>query len=136
MKFIEFIKNLINSLLDGSFERMRIISSLNDAFKEYYYSGELKRFCKVSISAGNEQFRHEMSSFFLRSGFKILVENDCDIRDSEIREISQYILGNVSFVRRLMSLGFDTLLIVGATTNKKQIYALKEYTDLNNFFLT
>lgn len=34
MKFVEFIKNVINTILDGSFERVRVISSLNDAFKE------------------------------------------------------------------------------------------------------
>ena len=54
MKFVEFIKNVINTILDGSFERVRVISSLNDAFKEYYLSGDLQRYCKVSISAGND----------------------------------------------------------------------------------
>ena len=111
MKFVEFIKNVINTILDGSFERVRVISSLNDAFKEYYLSGELQRYCKVSISAGNDKFRHEMSSFFLRSGFKISIQNDNGLGDAEIREISQYILGNLSFVKRLMALGFDTLII-------------------------
>ena len=28
--------NLINSLLDGSFDRVRIISQMNAAFKEYF----------------------------------------------------------------------------------------------------
>lgn len=135
MKFVEFIKNVINTILDGSFERVRVISSLNDAFKEYYLSGELQRYCKVSISVGNDKFRHEMSSFFLRSGFKISIQNDNGLGDAEIREISQYILGNLSFVKRLMALGFDTLIIYGATTNKSCTYALKEYSNLNNFFL-
>ena len=98
MKFVEFIKNVINTILDGSFERVRVISSLNDAFK-------------------------------------ISIQNDNGLGDAEMREISQYILGNLSFVKRLMALGFDTLIIYGATTNKSCTYALKEYANLNNFFL-
>ena len=50
MNIIDLFKNLLNSLLDGSFEKMKIISTMNQAFKKYYYSGELNRLCKVSIT--------------------------------------------------------------------------------------
>ncbi len=136
MKIIDFLRNLLNSLLDGSFERTRIISSMNEAFKEYYYSGELERFCKVSISQGNPDFAHEMSAFFFRSGFKINIENDANIKSSELREIAQYILSNRPFIRQLMSLGFDTLIVKGKTTSVEAIYALKQYTELNGFMLS
>lgn len=72
----EFFKNLINSLLDGSFERMRIINQMNMAFEEFFTTGELNRFCKVSISKGRSEFAHEMSAFWFRSGFKISIENE------------------------------------------------------------
>lgn len=136
MKIIDFLRNLIDTLLDGSFERTRIISSMNEAFKEYYYSGELERFCKVSISQGNPDFAHEMSAFFLRSGFKINIENDANLKSSEIREIAQHIISNKAFVRQLMSLGFDTLIVKGKTTSVESIYALKQYTELNGFMLS
>lgn len=135
MKIIEFFKNLLNSLLGSTVERMNIINSMNQAFKEYYYSGEIKRFCKVSVSAGNSSYAHEMSALFFRSGFKISIENDSDLKDSEIREISQYILSNKAFVRQLMALGFDTLIIMGKTNNKALQYSLKEQTNLSQFIL-
>lgn len=135
MNIVNLFRNLLNSLLDGSFERMKIISAMNQAFKEYYYTGELNRLCKVSISTGNESYRHEMSAIFFRSGFKISIENDSDIADSEIRDISQYILSNKAFVRQLMSLGFDTLIIMGKTAQKAMQYSLKEYTQLGGFSL-
>ena len=125
MNVVDFFKNLLNSLLDGSFERMRIINAMNQSFKETYYSGEIDRLCKVSITSGNDNYRHEMSAFFLRSGFKISIEND----------ISQYILSNKAFVRQLMSLGFDTLIIMGKTTGKAMQYCLKDYTRLSGFSL-
>ena len=43
MNVVDFFKNLLNSLLDGSFERMRIINAMNQSFKETYYSGEIDR---------------------------------------------------------------------------------------------
>ena len=135
MKIVELFKNLLNSLLDGSFERVRIIKSMNDAFKEYYITGEIDRLCKVSITSGNQSFRHEMSAIFFRSGFRISIENDSDIRDSELRTIAQYILTNMAFVRQLMSLGFDTLVVSGKTTNKNLTYSLKEYTKLTDFYI-
>ena len=135
MKIIEFFKNLLNSLLDGSFERVRIIKSMNEAFQEYYVTGEIDRLCKVSITSGNQNFRHEMSTMFFRSGFRISIENDTNVRESELRDISQYILTNNAFVRQLMTLGFDTLIVSGKTTNKSLMYSLKEYTNLTNFFI-
>jgi hypothetical protein len=135
MKIIEFFKNLLNSLLDGSFERVRIIKSMNEAFHEYYVTGEIDRLCKVSITSGNQSFRHEMSTMFFRSGFRISIENDNNVRESELRDISQYILTNTAFVRQLMTLGFDTLIVSGRTTNKSLMYSLKEYTNLTNFFI-
>lgn len=135
MKIVEFFKNLLNSLLDGSFERVRIIKSMNDAFHEYYVTGEINRLCKVSITVGNQSYRHEMSTVFFRSGFRISIENDSNIRDSELRDISQYILSNTAFVRQLMALGFDTLIVSGKTTNKNFMYSLKESATLTNFFI-
>lgn len=136
MKIIDFLRNLLNSLLDGSFERVKIVSSMNDAFKEYFYSGELNRLCKVSISSGDSSFHHEMSAFVFRSGFKITIENDNGFKHSEAREISQYILSNKAFVRQLMSLGFDTLIIKGKNSNVELRFPLKECTSLSGFSLT
>lgn len=135
MKIIEFFKNLLNSLLDGSFERVKIIKSMNEAFHEYYVTGEIDRLCKVSITSGNQSFRHEMSTMFFRSGFRISIENDTNVREAELRDISQYILTNNAFVRQLMTLGFDTLIVSGKTTNKSLMYSLKEYSNLTNFFI-
>lgn len=135
MNIVELFKNLLNSLLDGSFERMKIISTMNQAFKEYYYSNELSRLCKVSITTGNETYRHEMSAVFFRSGFKISIENDSNLKDSEILDISKYILSNKPFVKQLMSLGFDTLVIMGKTTKRAMQYSLKEYTKLTEYNL-
>ena len=56
MNLKTFFTNLINSLLDGSFERVRIINQMNAAFKEYFTTGEFNRLCKVSISQGRSEY--------------------------------------------------------------------------------
>ena len=135
MSIKSFFVNLINSLLDGSFDRMRIINQMNKAFEESFYTGELNRMCKVSITIGNQPFAHEMSCLSFRSGFKIGIENDEALRDSEIEELAGYVTDNVSFVRQLMSLGFDTLIIKGKINGKSKMYALKRYANLSQYYI-
>lgn len=135
MSIKTLLTNLINSLLDGSFERVRIISQMNTAFKEYFTTGEFNRLCKVSISSGNSAFAHEMSSLWLRSGFKITIENDISLRESEINELAAYITDNQAFVRQLMAMGFDTLVIKGKTSGMTGNYALKRFANLNQYYI-
>ena len=135
MSIGSFITNLLNSLLDGSFERMRVINQMNTAFKEYFMSGEIARMCKFSISQGKQEYAHEMSSLWFRSGFKITIENDHALKNSEMTELSQYITGNQAFVRQLMAMGFDTLIIKGKTTGQSQTYALKKFANLDHYYI-
>lgn len=135
MNIKTLLTNLINSLLDGSFERVRIMSQMNTAFKEYFTTGEFNRLCKVSISQGNSSFAHEMSSLWIRSGFKITVENDTALSESEINELAAYITGNSAFVRQLMAMGFDTLIIKGKTTGVNSSFPLKKFANLNQYYI-
>lgn len=135
MSIKDFFNNLLNSLLDGSFERVRIISQMNTAFKEYFMSGEFGRLCKVSISQGRSEFAHEMSTLWFRSGFKISIENDLNLQQSEIIELSLYVTSNAAFVRQLMALGFDTLVIKGKTTGVVEYFALKKFANLNQYYI-
>lgn len=135
MSIGEFIKNLLNSILDGSFERLRIINAMNQSFKETFVSGGINRMCKVSISQGDSDFRHPMSSFIFRSGFKITIVNDSNIKESEIVEIAQYVLQNKTFIRQLMAIGFDTLIVQGANIKKGKKFSLKGYANLDSYYL-
>lgn len=136
MSVYSFLKNLLDSLMSGSFERVRIVNAMNDSFKEHYYTGELDRMCKVSVAMGNSDYHHEMSAFVFRSGFKISVENDRGFTTSEANELSHYVLSNTPFVRQLMSIGFDTLIIKGKTTGIGMEYGLSSYANLNGYALT
>ncbi len=135
MQITEFFKNLINTILDGSLERVRVVNAMNESFRQAFMTGELNRLCKTSISYGDLDYRHPMSSYWMRSGFRISIQNDSQMKDSEYNEISQYILQNNTFVRQLMAMGFDTLKISGAISKKEKQYALKNYADLDSYYL-
>ena len=135
MNIIDFFKNMFNSLLDGSFERVRIINTMNEGFKELFNSGTINRLCHVSISAGDPDFTHEMSSMTFRSGFKIGIKNDMNLQMSEVMDLSKYILANTAFIRQLMSMGFDTLIIQGLNNGRGRKFSLKAYAKLNNYFI-
>ena len=115
MNIVDFFKNLLNSLVGTSLERMKLINTMNQTFKDSYCSGALDRFCKVSITVGDTNYNN--------------------IKDSEFRDISQYILSNKPFIRQLMTLGFDTLIVTGKTSRKGMQYCLKSYTQLGGFSL-
>ena len=135
MNIGEFLKNLLSSLLDGSFEKIRIINAMNQSFKESFVSGEINRMCKVSISQGDPDFKHPMSSICFRSGFKISIINDSNIKNSEYEEIAQYVLQNNTFIRQLMAIGFDTLIVQGSNTKNGKKFSLKGYANLDNYYL-
>ena len=135
MTIKQFFSNLFNVLMDGTWERVRVVNQMNQAFREYFASGDFDRLCKVSISQGDPLFQHEMSSIWLRSGFKITVENDSNLRDSEIAVLAQYVTGNESFVRQLMAMGFDTLVVKGKSSSAITTFELSKYANLKHYYI-
>lgn len=111
------IATIINRMVDiisqGSLERFKILKEFNFVFKEAWEQKALDRLCTVTTSPGDPSFKHELSTFYLRSGFKITVENDDGLTEKDYGEISKYVVESKPFVRQLMALGYDTLIIKG-----------------------
>ena len=76
-----------------------------------------------------------MSSLWFRSGFKISIVNDSNVKDSEYDELAQYVLSNKTFIRQLMAIGFDTLIVQGSNTKKGRKFSLKGYANLDSYYL-
>lgn len=133
------LTTLLNRVVDivsqGNLQRVRIISEFNQVFKDAFYSSEIDRLCRVTTSPGNPKFKHELSSFYLRSGFKITIENDDHIGENDYRTISNYVIESEAFVRQLMALGYDTLIIKGKNSFTGIQIPLKEIANLHNYML-
>jgi hypothetical protein len=133
------LATLLNRVVDivstGNLERVRIIREFNLVFKEAYLTGDIERHCTVTTAAGNPEFRHELSTFYLRSGFKITIENDTRLTEGDFIEISRYVLESAPFVRQLMALGYDTLIIKGKNSYSGIQIPLKEIANLHRYML-
>jgi len=136
---LQNITAILNSIFDiiaqGSMERVRVVKEFNRAFNEAYLTGEFDRMCKVSIAVGDSSFRHSMSTMVLRSGFKITIENDDNLTVGDIQEIAKYVLASNPFVRQLMALGFETLIIIGRHNSGGVKLQLSKFANPNQYFL-
>ena len=134
-KLYALVKHVFTATLDLSIETVVLIRSMNSAFKEQFLSNQTNRLVEASITIGESRFKHSMSKSFVRSGFKLTFINDSNLKESEARDLAKYILENDHFVRQLMILGFDTLIIKGKTTNSI-LFKLSDYASLDGIFLT
>lgn len=133
------LATLMNRVVDiisqGSLERVRVLRDFNRVFRDSFLSGEIERHCTVTTGPGNPAYRHELSTFHLRSGFKITIENDSNLTDQDYVEISRYVLESAPFVRQLMALGYDTLIIKGRNRFNGVQIELKKISDLHRYML-
>jgi hypothetical protein len=115
-KSYNFLKIVLNSTLDLSVEKTLIINSLNILFEEQYIKGLTDRLIVVSVTKGDKSYKQSMSVNSLRSGFMLLIKNDDQLSITEAQEISEIILNDKPFIRKLIILGFDTLVVKGNNT--------------------
>lgn len=134
-KITTFLNRIVDVVSQGNLQRVTILSQFNLVFKEAYFQGDLERLCRVTTSPGIPSFRHELSTFYLRSGFKITIENDDYLSENDFIEISKYVIESKAFVRQLMSLGYDTLIIIGKNHNQGLQLPLKEIANLQGYML-
>ena len=133
------ISTLINRVVDlitqGGLERIKVLNEFNRVFKSSFETGEFNRLCSVTTSKGNQQFKHELSTIYLRSGFKITILNDDNLKKQDFSKIAKYFMINKVFARKLMALGYDTLLIKGKSSTTGLEIPLKEIASLSEYMV-
>ena len=133
------ISTLLNRVVDiitqGGLERVRVLHEFNRVFKSAFEIGEFNRLCSVTTAKGNQNFKHELSTFYLRSGFKITILNDDNLKKQDFSKIAKYFVINKAFARKLMALGYDTLLIKGKSSAIGLEIPLKEIASLNDYMV-
>ena len=91
-------------------EKQRCVNDFNRAAKEAFIYGSVPVYMKADISRGNRAYRHNMSSF-LFSGFRIRTVSGRFLTREEIEAVGATISSNATLMRKLVTLGFDTLEI-------------------------
>ena len=89
-------------------ERKRLVRNFNLAAREAFVSGLAPTLLESRISVGESAYRHAFSKF-MSGGFRIKALSGRAISRTEMIGLSEVVLDNQELVRKLISLGWDTL---------------------------
>ena len=89
-------------------ERRRLVRNFNLAARDAFISNMAPTLLECSISVGESAYRHAFSKF-MAGGFRIKALSGSPLSRNEMISISEVVLSNQELVRKLISLGWDTL---------------------------
>jgi hypothetical protein len=89
-------------------ERRRLVRNFNLAAREAFVAGMAPTLLEASISVGESAYRHAFSKF-MAGGFRIKALSGRPLSKVEMITLSEVVLNNQELVRKLISLGWDTL---------------------------
>lgn len=109
-------------------ERSRTIKEFNVHAKQAFIIGETPILMEAKITMGNSSYKHAFSK--MMSGFRIKVLSGRELSRDEMMAVSSVIMNDEILVRRLVSLGWDTLEIYGMQNSKGLQFRLMQYVAL------
>ncbi len=89
-------------------ERFKLIKAFNRAAKNSFIAGGAPTLLEAKITIGDSSYTHSFSKF-LGGGFRIKALSGRALSKSELIEVGRVVLDNDELVRKLISLGWDTL---------------------------
>lgn len=110
-------------------ERYQLVRDFNGASKMAFITGEALTLLEARITKGDSSFRHEFSKF-MGGGFRIKALKGTVLSKEEMRELGNIVLDNGELVRRLISLGWDTLEVHDTLGDFGLKWALKKYAKI------
>jgi len=125
--------NILNHIIEwfgDRTERNKVVRGFNTSARDAFVSGIAPTLLKANISRGDSNYKHQFSDW-LNSGFRIQAFTGKVLSKNEIVQIGQVILNNSSLVRKLVTLGFDTLEIHGDAGTYGCKWQLKDYLQIS-----
>ena len=108
-------------------DRYRLVRDFNKAAKSAYISGEAETLLEAKITRGDSAYKHTFSKF-LAGGLRIKALTGKAFDKQALTEIGNVVLENDSLVRKLVSLGWDTLEVHSNSGSLGVKWALNKYT--------
>jgi hypothetical protein len=87
---------------------------------------------EAKITGGDSAFKHEFSKW-LGSGFRIKAMSGKPLHNMELKEIGSVVLDNEELIRKLITLGWDTLEVHSNQGFNGLKWPLKDYAKLGGF---
>jgi hypothetical protein len=113
-------------------ERYKLIRDFNKAAKDSFISGQAGTLLEAKITWGESSYRHAFSKF-MGGGFRIKALSGRPMAKHELIEVGKVIIDNEPLVRKLVSLGWDTLEVHDNHGVSGCKWALKEYAHIGGF---
>lgn len=110
-------------------ERYKLIKDFNRAAKYSYIAGNAPTLLEVKITSGESSFRHAFSKW-MSGGFRIKALSGRSLSKSELIEVGRVVLDNDELVRKLISLGWDTLEVHDNTGFSGCKWKLMDFSNL------
>ena len=110
-------------------ERYRLVRDFNKAGQDAFITGLAPTLLKARITFGDNSYRHAFSKYF-GGGFRIKALSGRPLSSTEQVEIGRVILYNDELVRKLVTLGWDTLEVHDDTGYHGHKWSLKEYAKI------
>jgi hypothetical protein len=124
--------NKIISWFREANERQKCINDFNDAAKKAFIENVAPVYLKSEISRGNRNYKHSMSNFFY-SGFRIKTLSGRAMSYSEVEAIGLAIHTNQELMRKLVTLGLDTLEMCDTSGSKVKDWRITEIMQIRNW---
>lgn len=110
-------------------ERYKLIRDFNKASKMAFITGVAPTLLEAKITKGDSAYQHAFSKF-LGSGLRIKAITGRAFSRSEMTELGRVILDNEEMVRKLISLGWDTLEVHDSQGFNGLKWALSKYANI------
>lgn len=121
------IWNNIRNWFSDIIERNRFLNDWNRNAKDSYVSGIIPILMEARTTIGSTEYRHEFSKW-MAGGFRVKVLSGKPMSRKELMEIGEFIIGDDTMVRKLVSNGWDTLELHDTAGNIGLKWQLKKYT--------
>jgi hypothetical protein len=113
-------------------ERYKLVRDFNKAAKYAFISGVAPTLLEAKITGGDSAFKHEFSKW-LGSGFRIKAMSGKPLHNIELKEIGSVVLDNEELIRKLITLGWDTLEVHSNQGFNGLKWPLKDYAKLGGY---
>jgi hypothetical protein len=113
-------------------ERYKLVRDFNNAAKYAFISGVAPTLLQAKITGGDSAFKHEFSKW-LGSGFRIKAMSGKPLHNIELKEIGSVVLDNEELIRKLITLGWDTLEVHSNQGFNGLKWPLKDYAKLGGY---
>lgn len=110
-------------------ERYTLIRDFNRAGKNAYISGKAPALLEAKITSGESSYKHAFLKW-LGGGFRIKALSGRSLSKTELIEVGRVVLDNDELIRKLISLGWDTLEVHDNTGFNGCKWKLMDFSNL------